>query len=141
MFFLFYFNSRTDDILCKGQAVFCRVHELTSILILKKSRSWGKSRRGKEGAGDGGEIYFSPGEMYFSPHLLPSRRFLPQGLIYPLSPIFLSGKRSLSNDNGDVNENGKKAVAYVGKTTTLHVHLAFFVHLFAVTARLRREYA
>ena len=35
------------------------------------------------------------GEMYFSPHLLPSRQCLPQGLIYPLSPIFLSGKREL----------------------------------------------
>ena len=32
----------------------------------------------------------------------------------------------------------KKAV---GLTTTLHVHHAFFVHFFAVTARLRRESA
>ena len=63
---------------------------LTAILILKKSRSWGKSKRGMRY----GEIYFSPGEMYFSPHLLPSRRCFPQGLIYPLSPIFLSGKGS-----------------------------------------------
>ena len=54
---------------------------LTSILIIKKSRSWG---------GGGGV-----GEIYFSPHLLSSDRFLPQGLIYPLSPIFLSGKREL----------------------------------------------
>ena len=53
---------------------------LTSILIIKKSRSWG-----------GGGV----GEIYFSPHLLSSDRFLPQGLIYPLSPIFLSGKREL----------------------------------------------
>ena len=72
---------------------------LTAVLILKKSRSCGKSKRGKGG-----------GEMYFSPHLLPSHRCLPRGLIYPLFPIFLSGKRSLSNDNGDVNENGKKAI-------------------------------
>ena len=34
---------------------------LTSILILKKSRSWGKSKRGK-GRG-GGKIYLYPGEM------------------------------------------------------------------------------
>ena len=87
---------------------------LTSILIPKKSRSWGKSKRGKGGWGD-----------IFSSHLLPSRQCLPQGLIYPLSPIFLSGKRSLSNDDGDVNENGIKAIGYIGKTTTLHAHHAF----------------
>ena len=58
---LFYSKSRTDDIFCKAQAVFCRVHELTSVLILKKSRSWGKSRRGKGGWGD---IFFSPSPSF-----------------------------------------------------------------------------
>ena len=65
------------------------------------------------------------GEIYFSSHLLPSHRCLPRGLIYPLFPIFLSGKRSLSNDDGDVNENVIKAIGYIGKTTTLHAHHAF----------------
>ena len=65
------------------------------------------------------------GEIYFSSHLLPSRQCLPRELIYPLFPIFLSGKRSLSNDDGDVNENGIKAIGYIGKTTTLHAHHAF----------------
>ena len=37
---------------------------LTSILILKKSRSWGKSKRGKGGWGD---IFFSRGDVFFSP--------------------------------------------------------------------------
>ena len=41
-----------------------------------------------------------------------------------------SSIRSLSNndddDDDEVNENGKKAKALVGKTTTLHVHHAFF---------------
>ena len=49
---------------------------------------------------------------------------------------------SLSNDDSDVNENGKKAIGFrIGKTTALHVHHAFFVHFFAVTARPQRENA
>ena len=48
---------------------------------------------------------------------------------------------SLSNDDADGNENGKKAKGLISKTTTLHVHHAFFVHFFAVVARLQRESA
>ena len=48
---------------------------------------------------------------------------------------------SLSNDDADGNENGKKAIGLISKTTTLHVHHAFFVHFFAVVARLQRESA
>ena len=33
--------------------------------------------------------------------------------------------RSLSKDDGDVNKNGKKAIHWIGKTTTLYVHQAF----------------
>ena len=33
----------------------------------------------------------------------------------------------------------KKAVCLMSETTTLHVHHAFFVHFFAVSAKLRRE--
>ena len=50
-------------------------------------------------------------------------------------------KRRLSNDDADGNENGKKALGLISKRTTLHVHHAFFVHFFAVTARLERESA
>ena len=32
---------------------------------------------------------------------------------------------SLSNDDGDVNENGRNAIGLISKTTTLHVHHAF----------------
>ena len=32
---------------------------------------------------------------------------------------------SLSNDDGDGNKNGKKAIGLISKTTTLHVHHAF----------------
>ena len=48
---------------------------------------------------------------------------------------------SLSNDDADSNENGKKPIGLISKTTTLHVHHAFFVHFFAVAARLQRESA
>ena len=48
---------------------------------------------------------------------------------------------SLSNDDADGNENGKKAIGLISKTTTLHVHHAFFVHFFTVIAQLQRESA
>ena len=44
-------------------------------------------------------------------------------LCYPLSSQICN--RELSNDDGDVNENGKKAIGLDWKTTTLHVHHAF----------------
>ena len=37
---------------------------------------------------------------------------------------------SLSNDDADGNENGKKEIGLISKTTTLHVHHAFSVHFF-----------
>ena len=46
---------------------------------------------------------------------------------------------TLRNYDGDVNGNVKKAIDLMSKTTTLHVHHAFFVHFFAVLAQLRRE--
>jgi len=33
--------------------------------------------------------------------------------------------RSFSNDDGDGNENGKKTIGLISKTTTLHVHHTF----------------
>ena len=39
---------------------------------------------------------------------------------------------SFSNDDGDSNENVKKTIGFLSR---------FFVHFFAVTARLRRENA
>ena len=32
---------------------------------------------------------------------------------------------SLSNDDGNGNENGKKPIGLISKTTTMHVHHAF----------------
>ena len=46
---------------------------------------------------------------------------------------------NLSNDDGDGNDNGKKAIDYISKTTTLHVNHAFFVHFLAVVVKLRHE--
>ena len=54
---------------------------------------------------------------------------------------FLVSLESFSNDDGDGNEDVKKAMGLLRKTTTLHVHYAFFVHFFTVLARLRRENA
>ena len=48
---------------------------------------------------------------------------------------------SLSNDDADGIENGQKAIGLISKTTTMHVHHAFFVHFFGVIARLQRESA
>ena len=39
--------------------------------------------------------------------------------------LFSSSLGSLSNDDGDGNENHKKAIGLISKTVTLHVHLAF----------------
>ena len=42
------------------------------------------------------------------------------------------------NEDGDSNENGKKALSLLRKTTTPHVQHTF-LYIFAFTARLRRE--
>ena len=40
--------------------------------------------------------------------------------------------RTLRNYDGDDNGNIKKVIGLMSKTTTLHVHHAFFVHFFAI---------
>ena len=42
-----------------------------------------------------------------------------------ISKDFRGTKGSLSNDDGDGNENDKKQLVKIGKTTTWHVHHAF----------------
>ena len=95
---------------------------LTSILIIKKSRSWG--------GGGLGRYIFLPISFRRTDSYLKDWYILS-----PQSSLVVKG--SLRNDDGDVNENGKNAIGYIGKTT-LH---AFFVHFFAVAARVWREYA
>ena len=41
---------------------------------------------------------------------------------------------SLSNDDGDVNENGKKAIGFDWQSNNSTRALRFFVHCFVVTA-------
>ena len=48
---------------------------------------------------------------------------------------------SISNDDGDVNENGKKAIGLDWQNNNFARASRFFVHFFAVTAPLRRENA
>ena len=52
----------------------------------------------------------------------------------------LSG-RSLSNNDSDVTKNGKKAIGLDWQNNNFAGASPFFVHFFAVTARLRRENA
>ena len=50
--------------------------------------------------------------------------------------------RTLRCNDCDDNETVKKAISWIGKTTSLHMHHAFFfINFFAVTTRLRRENA
>ena len=50
-------------------------------------------------------------------------------------------KGTLRSNDADGNENVKKTIALISKTTTLHVHHAFLYISLAVFARLRREHA
>ena len=58
-------------------------------------------------------------------------KYLSQGAMVfflgriPINPSVFSLLGSLSNDDGDGNANGKKAMGLDGKTTTLHVHHAY----------------
>ena len=49
--------------------------------------------------------------------------------------------KSLSNDDGDGNENGKKAIGLDWQNNNFACASRFFVHFFAVVARLQRESA
>ena len=55
--------------------------------------------------------------------------------------LTLSVNRELKIGDGDGNENVKKAIGLISEITTLLVQHIFFVHFFAVFARLRRETA
>ena len=48
---------------------------------------------------------------------------------------------SLSNDFGEVNENGKKTLGLDWQNNNFARASSFFIHFFAVTARLGRENA
>ena len=48
---------------------------------------------------------------------------------------------SLSNDDGDGNENVKKVMGFIEQNNKFARASHFFVHFFVVTARLRRENA
>ena len=51
----------------------------------------------------------------------------------------LSGKNSEATKTETATRTAKRQQVLIGKTTTLHVHHAFFVYFFAVSARLQRE--
>ena len=49
--------------------------------------------------------------------------------------------QSLSNDDGDINENGKKAIVLDWQNNNFARETRIFVHFFAVVGRLRDENA
>ena len=49
--------------------------------------------------------------------------------------------RSLSNDDGEINENGKKAIVLDWQNNNFARETRIFVHFFAVVGRLRDENA
>ena len=49
--------------------------------------------------------------------------------------------RTLRSNDADGDENIKKTIGFISKTTALHVHHTFFVHFAPFFARLRRENA
>ena len=57
----------------------------------------------------------------------------------PGGPAPLLG--TLRSNDADGNENVKKTIGFISKTTTLHVHHAFLYISLPVFARLRREHA
>jgi len=58
-----------------------------------------------------------------------------------LSPLLSVALESLSNDDGDVNEKGKKAIGLDWQNNNFARASPFLEHFFAVAARLRRETA
>ena len=66
-------------------------------------------------------------------------RHLLTATIYRYQSLRLLG--SLSNDDGDGNEDGKKAIGLDWQNNNSARASRFFVHFFAVVARLRRENA
>ena len=63
--------------------------------------------------------------------LYTSTRAIPMGVVVG----------SFSNDDGDGNQDVKKAIGLLGKTTTFARASRFFVHFSTVLARLRRKNA
>ena len=56
-------------------------------------------------------------------------------------PVFFLSLGSLNNDDGDGNENGKKVMGFDWQNNNFARASRFFVHFFAVAARLQRESA
>ena len=55
--------------------------------------------------------------------------------------VFSDIQGSLSNDHGDVNENGKKAIGLDCQNNNFAHGLRFFAHFLTVVARLQRKSA
>ena len=74
--------------------------------------------------------------LFFFSHFRSLLLFLRQPGMF-----FILSLGSLSNDHGDGNENGKKAIGLDWQNNNVTRASRFFVHFFAVAARLQRESA
>ena len=70
--------------------------------------------------------------------ILPNRRNVSFSLEENLRAEMV---KNLSNDDGDGNENGKKAIGLDRQNSSFVRVWRFFVHFFAAIARLQRESA
>ena len=68
---------------------------------------------------------FNPLCNLFSGHKKERARARDMRASHGRVPVLSCTHRELSNDDADGNENGKKAIGLISKTTTLHVHHAF----------------
>ena len=77
-------------------------------------------------------------DMYLFTTLLTLVNVVSQVLVPCYTTVTLG---SLSNDDGDVNEDDKKAIGLDRQNNNFARPTRFFVHFFAVVARLHRENA
>ena len=73
-------------------------------------------------------------------HLVLISAIYSQSLINYI-PVFFLSLGNLNNDDGDGNENGKKVLGLDWQNNNFARASRFFVHFFAVVARLQRESA
>ena len=80
--------------------------------------------------------------VVFSPiHVLSCYFYVPPLNSEAVPTVWIVIIGTLRYNDADGNENVKKTIGFISKTTTLHVHHAFLYISFPVFARLRRENA
>ena len=96
-------------------------------------------------------LFFTPPEQFISPtwvpHLHVNRPLLiltgrlRTADVFPVVACLPPVIGTLRSDDGDGNENFKNTIGLISETTIFARASRFFVHFFAVTARLQSENA